>query len=359
MSPATEHTLQIARGLASQGQLDAALTVLRPLANATPTDTRTLNLLGSLLLQTGHINDAILTLERAAPLTTDSGIPWINLGHALRKAQRRADAVKAFQSGTRLSPLEPEGFVGLGEALLESSQFASSHQAFARALTLMTERSPQRERARAGHFATAPFWWQPHRYGPVELRPLTPDDVPFFAECCADRAFMDRFNAPQTPNINRQELTSSIEQEAMLAPVQRGNVKWVAWSTRAKERIGLAGLPSFHLLHQRAEVAGGVRGPCATPGTGTATWLAVLDFAFEKLGVHKAQALVYHTNQPAQRQLLSLGFHEEGVLKDHIRLASGQWLHLHSLALFRSGWCSTPRLTVVRKRFTQTTTPQK
>lgn len=317
-------------------------------------DPRVLNLLGSVQLQTGRIDDAIRTLERAAPLSEGSGIPYINLGHALRKAQRFADAVEAFRAGTRLSPREPEGFVGLGEALLESSQFAQAHQAFTESLPLMGERATQRERAQAGHFATAPFWWRSHRYGPVELRPLTLEDVPFFAECSADRTFMDHFNAPQTPTIDQDGLASRIAQEARLAPVQRGNIKWVIWHAATNQRIGLAGIPSFHLLNRKAEVAVGVRGGHASSGTGIAAFLGVLDFAFERLGTHKTQALVYHTNPNALKQLIALGFDQEGLLKDEILLPDGRWLHVHSMALFQSGWNTLPRLSALRTRFHST-----
>jgi RimJ/RimL family protein N-acetyltransferase len=349
----SDHTLQIARGLAAQGHLDAALSLLQPLGQVPQPDPRVLNLLGSVQLQVGRIDDAIRTLERAAPLSEGSGIPYINLGHALRKAQRFTEAVAAFKAGTRLSPREPEGFVGLGEALLESYQFALAHQAFTESMPLMSENALQRERAQAGHFATAPFWWQSHRYGPIELRPITLEDVPFFAECSADRAFMDHFNVQQTSSIDRGELASRIAQEARLTPVQRGNIRWVVWHTAANQRIGLAGIPSFHLLNQKAEVAVGVRGANASSGTGIATFLAVLDFAFERLGIHKAQALVYHTNPNALKQLIALGFDQEGLLNDEILLPDGRWLHVHSMALFQSRWSTLPRLLALRKHFRQ------
>jgi RimJ/RimL family protein N-acetyltransferase len=346
-----EKTLQIAQSLVSQGHWDTALSLLQPLEQSTPLDTRALNFLGSVQLQTGRLQEAIHTLGRAASMNTGSGIPCINLGHALRKAQRFHEAVEAFRAGTTRSPQEPEGYVGLGEALLESSQFGLAHQAFAQALSLLRENAHQRERAQAGHFATAPFWWQTHRYGPVELRPFSTDDIPFFAECCADRAFMERFNALQTPTIDTAELASRLAQENCLTPVQRGHLKWVLWDARTHQRIGLAGIPSLQLLHRRAEVAIGVRGPHARAGFGIAGFMAVLDFTFGRLGIHKVQAQAYHTNLPALKQLRALGFVQEGVLTDQLLLANGQWLHLHSLALFQPQWRTEPRLSALRQHF--------
>jgi RimJ/RimL family protein N-acetyltransferase len=347
---------QSARQLAGQGQTEAALALAAPLAYSHPTDPRVWNLIGSLQMQLGQAEQAVDSLRKSVNLDGKAGIPWINFGHALRRVKQFPQAIEAFQNGTQRSPLEVEGHVGLGEALLEASRFAESHAAFSYALGIMPERAQQQERAKVGQFGTDPFWWQPHRFGPVELRPMTLEDVPYFVESCADRAFMDLFNAPQSAKANAAELVRSISEESLLAPAQRGNIKWIAWHKAQQQRIGMVGFPNINLLHGRAEGAGGVRHPWAERGLGVAAWLAGLDFAFGRLGVHKVVAYVYDSNPMGLKQLLNIGFTEEGFLCDHIRLQSGRWLGLHSLALFRTDWESNPRLVRLKHYFKKSET---
>ncbi len=342
---------QSARLLASQGKCEAALALAAPLAYSQPNDPRIWNLIGSLQTQLGQSEQAVVSLRKSVSLDGKAGIPWINLGHALRRINQRAEAVDAFQNGTQHSPLEVEGHVGLGEALLEASRFAESHTAFSYALSMMPERAAQRERAKVGQFGTDPFWWLPHRFGPVELRPMTVDDVPYFVESCADRAFMDLFNAPQSAHANAVELVRSITEESRMAPMQRGNIKWIAWHIEKQQRIGMVGFPNINLLHRRAEGAGGVRHPWSNKGLGVAAWLAGLDFAFTRLGVHKVVAYVYDSNPVGLKQLLGIGFTEEGLLRDHIQLQSGRWLGLYSMALFRTDWETKPRLVKLKHHF--------
>lgn len=349
---------QTARLLASQGKSEAALALAAPLAYSQPTDPRIWNLIGSLQMQLGQAEQAVVSLRKSVSLDGKAGVPWINLGHALRRIKQHPQAIEAFQNGTQRSPLEVEGHVGLGEALLEASRFAESHAAFSHALAIMPERAQQQERAKVGQFGTDPFWWQPHRFGPVELRPMTVDDVPYFVESCADREFMDRFNAPQSAQANAADLTRSIIEESRLAPMQRSNIKWIIWHSDKQQRIGIGGLPNINLHHQRVEMVGGVRSPWTGLGLGVAAWLCVLDFSFSRLGVHKVCAYSYDNNPATLKQLLSLGFTQDGLLRDHIKLQTGHWLGLHSLAFFRTDWETKPRLLKLKHHFQKPQEPQ-
>jgi RimJ/RimL family protein N-acetyltransferase len=342
---------QSARLLASQGNSQAALALALPLTYSQPTDPRVWNLIGSLQMQLGQAEQAVDSLRKSVNLDGKAGIPWINLGHALRRIKQHPQAIEAFQNGIQRSPLEVEGHVGLGEAMLEASRFVESHAAFSHALTIMPERAQQQERAKVGQFGTDPFWWQPHRFGPVELRPMTLEDVPYFVESCADREFMDRFNAPQTANAIAADIARMTAEESRLTPMQRSNIKWIVWHRDKQQRIGMGGLPNFNMTHRRAEVAGGVRQPWTGAGLGLAAWFGVLDFAFSRLGVHKVWAYAYDTNTIGLKQLLGVGFTEEGFLRDHIQLQSGRWLGLHSLALFHTDWEKNPRLAKLKQHF--------
>lgn len=52
---------------------------------------------------------------------------------------------------------------------------------------------------------------------------------------------------------------------------------------------------------------------------------AVLDYGFVRMGLHKVAAETVAANVPARRLLERLGFRQEGLLREHTRLA-GEWV---------------------------------
>jgi UDP-4-amino-4,6-dideoxy-N-acetyl-beta-L-altrosamine N-acetyltransferase len=77
--------------------------------------------------------------------------------------------------------------------------------------------------------------------------------------------------------------------------------------------------------------------PDSPLGTGRKVCAAALDFAFNKLKVHKVSARVLDFNKASIRTHLRLGFHQEGVLREH-HLINEEHLTLIVFGLLNNEW---------------------
>lgn len=59
-------------------------------------------------------------------------------------------------------------------------------------------------------------------------------------------------------------------------------------------------------------------------GYARAAVLALLDYAFGRLGLHRVEAACQPTNEASRRLLLSAGFHEEGFARRYLKI-NGVW----------------------------------
>ena len=65
------------------------------------------------------------------------------------------------------------------------------------------------------------------------------------------------------------------------------------------------------------------------------TWL--VDYAFQKLKLHKVKADVIDGNRPSLALCKSLGFKKEGYMRDEVRVG-GKWHGQYSLVIFAKNW---------------------
>lgn len=79
--------------------------------------------------------------------------------------------------------------------------------------------------------------------------------------------------------------------------------------------------------------------PDAPKGTGYKLCSAALDYAFEKLRLHKVCGQAIEGNDASIRLHKRLGFSEEGLLRNQIRM-SAEYLNLHCFGLFAHEWQS-------------------
>jgi len=61
----------------------------------------------------------------------------------------------------------------------------------------------------------------------------------------------------------------------------------------------------------------------------------VVDFAFERLGLHRLEAACLPTNIPSRSVLARTGFHQEGYAREYLRIA-GKWQDHLLFAILRS-----------------------
>jgi ribosomal-protein-alanine N-acetyltransferase len=77
--------------------------------------------------------------------------------------------------------------------------------------------------------------------------------------------------------------------------------------------------------------------PHARQGLMTAALPLVLDFAFERLRLHRVEAACLPTNVPSRALLLRTGFQQEGYARNYL-LIDGKWQDHLLFAILREDW---------------------
>lgn len=74
-------------------------------------------------------------------------------------------------------------------------------------------------------------------------------------------------------------------------------------------------------------------------GNGYATEASTLlvEYAFERLGLHKLTARAFEENVPSQRVIEKLGFTQEGTLRDEVYI-DGEWQDYYRYGLLEREW---------------------
>lgn len=107
---------------AQTGAVNAAISDLRKLVDAHPTDASGWFNLGFLLEQQGELADAQLAFTRAVDLDPKLDRAWYGLGLVLIRLDRRAEAITAFQRNTELQPMSPYGWYQMARAHMDLQQ---------------------------------------------------------------------------------------------------------------------------------------------------------------------------------------------------------------------------------------------
>ncbi|MEN9849685.1 MAG: hypothetical protein RL368_2425, partial [Pseudomonadota bacterium] len=165
----------------------------------------------------------------------------------------------------------------------------------------------------------------------LSLLRTTEQHATFLQSCYLNTAFMSLYRLlhhSQQPSLSQieQRLTA----EAQLPPHY---FEWIIERHSDGKAIGLASLADYQPNHGRAEFLIGLLNPAEHPiGMGLEASLLVLEFAFNILQLHKLSALVYSHNSQAQRNVLHVGFHSEGLLREHLQHKQ-QWIDIYQNSL--------------------------
>jgi diamine N-acetyltransferase len=163
------------------------------------------------------------------------------------------------------------------------------------------------------------------------MRPVRKGDADFLARLFTDRAFMRQYSLFQ--DSSPLGIRAFVE-TALLPPRTSGRLDWIIEEPDGRQ-IGVAGLTRIDFVNRRAEAMFGY------PGEGDAARkfaiaAAGLRFGFERLRLHKIVSHVYATNPVAQKFTLGLGFRQEGLLREHVRLGpNAGWMDLYVNGLLR------------------------
>ena len=190
------------------------------------------------------------------------------------------------------------------------------------------------------------LWWRPLVLGGVCLRLPSPGDSDFVARCFRDTAFMTRFHRFQPGD------DAAIEEFIGRAKTRLRRTRrldWIVW--RGDQPIGLTSLVDVDHENRRAELLVGLPQPGTSGPAALQASLATLQFAFDRLGLHKVLSHVYGDNPMSQANTLHLGLRQEGLLRDHLQV-DGKALDLFVNGLLASEFRADARLQRLLRRWT-------
>ncbi len=106
---------------------------------------------------------------------------------------------------------------------------------------------------------------------------------------------------------------------------------------RAADNVLLGGMTLSNLrrgVAQSATLGYWIGATHARHGYTTEALWAVLEFAFQRLGLHRVEAACLPGNEASRRLLLKSGFHEEGYAREYLRI-NGSWQDHQLFAILR------------------------
>ncbi|MBC05391.1 sulfotransferase [Thalassospira sp.] len=129
---------ELAGLFAGAGKYDLVQQILFAAVRKFPTDGQTYSDLGVYLIQGEHINQGITILEKAVQFSPDNWRALNNLGSALLKVGREAEALEYLARAEELAPDEPERRVNnllqIGEAKRHTGDLESAAEYFRKAI---------------------------------------------------------------------------------------------------------------------------------------------------------------------------------------------------------------------------------
>ncbi|RKZ93310.1 MAG: GNAT family N-acetyltransferase [Candidatus Parabeggiatoa sp. nov. 1] len=200
--------------------------------------------------------------------------------------------------------------------------------------------------------SVAPLGLQTLQGRRVILERSAPEHAPFLLQCYQDNEFMDLYRLAQKRSQTEEQLREQLAKEQTLLPQQLKRIEWIIHRVNdngEKQPIGLAAIADYKPAHRRAEFLMGILFP-SYRGTrfSVEASLLIMDFAFNQIQLRKLIAYTYGYNAFAQRNLVSFGFIQEGLLRQHIYSQNG-FLDLYLNGLLESDFRANQRLS----RFSQ------
>lgn len=145
------------------------------------------------------------------------------------------------------------------------------------------------------------------------LRELAPADA---ADLFAFRSDADAQRYNSEPMQDPAQATRLIE-DLRADYATRTGIHWALTLRDDAHVIGLVGLGSWDHYHRRAEIGYDLHRKSWGAGLATEAVREVLRFGFERLTLHRIEAHTIADNHPSVRLLQRLGFHRDGVRREH------------------------------------------
>jgi ribosomal-protein-alanine N-acetyltransferase len=165
----------------------------------------------------------------------------------------------------------------------------------------------------------------------LTLRLASPEDGALAAEFQRENR---EWVQPWSPLRDESFFTESYWHDKLTA--ESGGTHYRFWVYRGEALVASVNLHDVRLAHHRcAEIGYAVDYRHQGKGFATEAAEALLDFAFDELGLHRVEATYMPSNRASARVLDKLGFTPEGLLRE-ILLIDGRWEDHVIASLLRS-----------------------
>jgi RimJ/RimL family protein N-acetyltransferase len=177
-------------------------------------------------------------------------------------------------------------------------------------------------------------WWAPCLSSRLDIRRANGADAPWLKEAFAqgdfgaavNREYSARLLATPTPQVAEQ-----LAQQHAQPPADLGAMLMVIELANGP-RLGIASLVEIDANNRRAEFIIGFPGAAPHGMLVLEAGTLLADLAFNKLGFHKITVSVYGDNPrlpDLANMLARIGFYQEGLQREHVRLPSGAYADVH------------------------------
>ncbi len=166
------------------------------------------------------------------------------------------------------------------------------------------------------------------------LRKMTLEDTDFvfqhFSDPAVTQYLMDE--PPVTDHAQAQEII-----RFYMEPEGKTCNRWGLIRKSDNQPIGTCGYHKWDRRYFRAEIGYDLSPGFWGQGYMTEALRAILSNGFERMGLNRIEALVYIENDRSIQLLKSLGFKQEGILRDYFHL-NGKFHDHYIFALLRREW---------------------
>ncbi|MDR4515733.1 GNAT family N-acetyltransferase [Nitrosomonas sp.] len=154
----------------------------------------------------------------------------------------------------------------------------------------------------------------------VMLKKASPDDAEFLSKWYNTKAFRRLFRLSHTRPFSVDSIAEGLVQKNNLLNTLR-QIEWIVWRKQKTAEsllpIGLVNLVDVNQIHKTAELQIGIVSPDdRVSGIAAEASFLAMEFAFKVLALFKLHTFVYGFNHHSQKSTVSLGFTQEGILRE-------------------------------------------
>lgn len=242
----------------------------------------------------------------------------------------------------------------LARALVKLGRFQEARSAIALALSECEGAVPDWLGALSWRLSA--HWWAPAEGLKLRVRRPEEADASWLKACFSDEVFGAAVNREYALRIKAtptEQIAQQLGHQLKLPPADLGSVLLVVERLDGAP-LGIASFVNLDEVNRRAEFIIGFPGERPHSLVVFEAGLLLAEMAFVSLGFHKVTASVYADN-PRLDELTSmlgqLGFSQEGVQREHVRLPDQRFIDVHLWGALGRDVLGNPRMKKYARRF--------